>query len=302
MSEHLVRILRSPEDFERFQRFLEGLFYYGRDIFNAVIGKIDDLHSANAALNCRYRNLSLQEKKLFQKVISYIELVSSPPSCSESRTRAILEELTDEHDTARLDLADDERFPNTVDFLRELAGWLESANEAYREVNELYSVVHKEAVDVVARTETIEYEAGKRRKIADGAAITSLMGAGAGGLLIAGGAALTGGLLLPAGGIAALWCYLASGSFKEQELQSRKTKEQCENLHRRAAQMTNTATSVESQRHGVALRNHVRAVKRPRPMLTYMTESFESIFELLRNSSNFDREKERVRNIIMNPP
>ena len=290
MADHLVRLVRSPEGFERLQRFLEDLFEFGREIFKAVIGEIDDLQSANAALNCRYRNLSSQKKQLFQKVMSYIEVVSSPPSCSRRRTRAILTELRDEEETARLNLEDDERFPDTIDFLRELAGWMESASDAYREVNEFYNVVNKEAVGVIAEAETIEYEAGKRRKMADGAAISAVVG----------GLAL-GGLLIPVGGIAALCCYLASGSFKEQEQKSREAKEQCKVLQNKAAQMLDTATSVELQRHGGGLGSHVRAVKRPRPVLRYTAESFQSIFEILQNSSNFNVEKERVRN-IMNPP
>ena len=284
--ERWARLLSSPDTLERFLGFIRRVFQFGHEVFCTALTGIEELQYKDARLRGDFRMCLSKLSRLNVKVLEYIHLAEAHPIFTEERREAVSAELDNIDEKARLNIEDKDRFPQTIDFLKELASWFDVIMDKHKEVRKCIDTFDKKTRDLWIRAQDVENQARKRKRIAVGAVASSGIAAVVGaGVLVTGGSLLSGGLLLPVGGASALWSYLALDSYQDQEQKSQDLKEKVDRLQEKGCTLDQQIGKCEVKRE-ISEETIFHY-----PLLCDLQTFFDMIFEVFEECSNFDQER-----------
>ena len=95
------------------------------------------------------------------------------PTCHKDRGEVILLEMSDSDKSALLDVQNETKFPQTIDFLQELGVWLDRVAAKLEEIMSLVVKFKEEAVSETTKASGMKKEAHKRKRIATMATVVS---------------------------------------------------------------------------------------------------------------------------------
>lgn len=114
------------------------------------------------------------------------------------------------------------------------------------------------------------------------------------GVFLTGGSLLSGGFLLPVGGVAAIWSYLALGSYQDQEQKSQDLKEKLDSLQEKGSNLDDVTHEIKGKTH-TKVSQHAESVKvRESPYLRDLKETMKEIFKILIENGNYNEVRKLV--------
>lgn len=285
---------------EKLRKYLKTAFNWKHTVYAAVVKKLGDLKSENAALRCKYGDLTKELKRLYELVIECINTLSCPPVYEKS---VILAELRERYKKEKFDPENDARFPHVIDYLNQLNIWFQSVDTKLNKTFELFKKVERETKVAIMRAYVVQREAKSRKNIVFrlGAATGTPLTVG-GGVMVVGGL-LLGGLLVPIGGAAALiggaavliGTISSANSFKAQERESKKMGDDIFEINHAAQELNEITEVVERKKDAICYQRDI--VCAPRPLLFTLRNSLKDLSELI-ESLNFDKERRDAKKIF----
>ena len=283
----LLAFLESPEC----GVYLRSAFDWCHSVHAEVM---NDLKSENVALRCEYRDLTTKLRSLYERVRDYIDTVNCRPVFNK---RAVSAELRDSDENARFDIEKVDRFPHIIDYLTQLDIWLRIIKEKLEDVNKRFEIVQRETKKAAIGAQMVKVKAGTKKMISLGVAGTFLATASGGALLLLGGVVF-GGVLIPVGGVAALFSYYSSSSFKSVEDESKKISIDIDEINKAAHKLAGIEGVVERERKANAIAQEIKFVHAPRPLLVTLKKSLATLSDLIESGGNFEQERNQARGIF----
>ena len=164
------------------------------------------------------------------------------------------------------------------------------------EVNDMHKTVRRETKEATNEAVSTKNLAFAAKSVSTAAGVSGAAVTVTSGFLLAGGALLSGGILLPAGASIAVLGYMFRGLFKEKEEKSKHMSLDLEKLHEAVDSLDSITDLVKRKRNLIRLDKEIKLVHRPHPLLTGLTSSFETIFDLLKGI-NLEEERRRANDL-----
>ena len=289
--------------FDNLIAFLDRVMKFPRAVLGLVrveLRRLENMRAKNVELRCQHRSLSQEVNEMGKKVIDYIEIVKFLRKIADDnqRKQRILDEI--ERQDGHFDDTCTSRFPELIDFLKDLKTRIGRVEKLYTKVVELYKNLHDKSAK--ATIESQERENGAwRLKFLFGALALGAATGGVGLAVLATGAAA--GAALGVGGAGAYGAYTVSKKFSQEEKEFREAKEKFDQLNKGVNDLRIVADSVERKRSGVAVKlimdsSFIRE-DGSKPVLTQLSKSLDELFNKLSSADiDLDGEKEEAERII----